>query len=498
MVRNCNSFLLSIITAFLFLASSCDDDTATLGSSLMPESDNVTTSQVAYKVNTRSVFIDSVLANTKTCYLGCIIDPETRAKTTSDFLAQFHMMENYRLPKKEKMLVDNQGKVVADSCDIRIYFDEYYGDSLTTMKLFVQELDTCKVMEENTNYYTNIDPSEYVSNTSLIKKVQTYSIRDLAKPDSLDAVSGTYYRSVVVRLPAEYGSFILNKYYENPEYFKNSYQFIHHVCPGFYFQTIGGVGSMIKVEVSALNVYFRYKTKNTAGNDTIVDGMQRMAATEEVIQNNHIENKIPDEMLDHQNGYTYVKSPTGIFTEVELPVDEILSNGHYNDTINSAQITFRRFNHEVPSIYNLGAPSDLLLVRKSETFSFFEKEKLPNDGNTYISTFNAAQNAYVFSNIAQLITNLKNERDKGAGVIKTDTETQRKQKYIEWEGRNPDWNKLMLIPVASEYSTSTNSYGQTVKQLLRVRNELSLRSAKLEGGDGNIDISVVYSRFSNE
>jgi hypothetical protein len=226
--------------------------------------------------------------------------------------------------------------------------------------------------------------------------------------------------------------------------------------------------------------------------------MQRMAATEEVIQNNHIENKIPDEMLDHQNGYTYVKSPTGIFTEVELPVDEILSNGHYNDTINSAQITFRRFNHEVPSIYNLGAPSDLLLVRKSETFSFFEKEKLPNDGNTYISTFNAAQNAYVFSNIAQLITNLKNERDKGAGVIKTDTETQRKQKYIEWEGRNPDWNKLMLIPVASEYSTSTNSYGQTVKQLLRVRNELSLRSAKLEGGDGNIDISVVYSRFSNE
>ena len=107
MVRNCNSFLLSIITAFLFLASSCDVDTATLGSSLMPESDNVTTSQVAYKVNTRSVFIDSVLANTKTCYLGCIIDPETRAKTTSDFLAQFHMMENYRLPKKEKMLVDN-------------------------------------------------------------------------------------------------------------------------------------------------------------------------------------------------------------------------------------------------------------------------------------------------------------------------------------------------------------------------------------------------------
>lgn len=485
-----------VAVAGIFWAASCDDDTATLGSVVMPEGDNISTSQAVYKVSSRSVLIDSVLANTKTCFLGTIIDPETRAKTSCDFLAQFHMMENYRLPQKDKMIKDAQGLVVADSCDIRIYFDEYYGDSLTTMKLLVQELDTCRVMEENINYYTDLNPLDYVSASSQIKKVQTYSVRDLARPDSVEASSGTYYRSLVVRLPAEYGSFILNKYYENPNYFKNSYQFIHHVCPGFYFQTIGGVGSMINVEVSALNVYFKYKTKTAAGTDTIVDGMQRMAATEEVIQNTRIENKIPDEMLDSQSGYTYVKSPTGIYTEVKLPVDEIVGGEHYRDTINSAQITFRRFNHEIPNIYNLGAPSDLLLVKKSDMFSYFEKEQLPSDGSSYISSFNKMYNAYVFSNIGQLITNLKNERDKGAGVLNTDNEIQRLAKYEKWESENPDWNKVMLIPVATEYTTTANSYGQTVKQLLRVRNELSLRSAKLEGGDDNLEMTVVYSRFT--
>ncbi len=477
------------------LAVSCDDNTATIGTDVMPEADNVITSQKVYKASSRSIRVDSVLANTNDCYLGTVVDPETRAKTSCDFLAQFHMMENYRFPAYEKMIKDADGKVVADSCDLRIYFDKYYGDSLTTMKLFVQELDTLKVMEEGLKYYTDLNPLDYVSETSAVKKLQTYSVRDLTRPDSVDA-SSAYYRSVVVRLPAEYGSFLLNKYFENPGYFKNSYQFIHHVCPGFYFQTVGGVGSMINAEVTALNVYFRYHTTNAQKRDTIVDGMHRMAATEEVIQNTRIENKIPEELLDPANEFTYVKSPTGIFTEVTLPIDEVVGGEHYNDTINSASISFRRYNHETPSDYYLSTPEAILMVKKSKMFSFFESELLASNGESYISNYNPSYNAYVFENISQLITNLKNERDLGAGVLPTDSDGQRRAKYEAWESKNPDWNKVMLVPVKPEYSTTTNSYGMTVKQLMRVRNDLGLSSAKLEGGTENLELNVVYSRFA--
>jgi len=146
--------------------ASCSDDTATLGTGVLPDFDKITTSQATYSVTSRSVKMDSVLANTSTCYLGSIVDPESHATTSCNFLAQYHMRENYSFPAKNRM-------VSVDSCNIRLYFRTYYGDSLTTMKLYVQELDTNKIMREGTHYYTTIDPGQYVSTTSPYKKTIT-------------------------------------------------------------------------------------------------------------------------------------------------------------------------------------------------------------------------------------------------------------------------------------------------------------------------------------
>lgn len=489
-------FALTVLATTLVTA--CDDDTAFIGSDIMPDFDNVSTSQGTYILKSRSVAIDSVLANTNECYLGRIIDPETRAMTTCNFLAQFHVMENCRFPDLKDMVRDENGQAIADSCDIRIYLNNYYGDSLTVMKLDVQELDTNKVMKENTAYYTNLDPEEYLNENASGNTQIAYCIKYLSRPDSL--TDGTnFYRSIIVRLPVAYGRFILNKYYENPDFFKNSYQFINHVCPGFYFKTAGGIGSMANIEVSALNVYFRYHTKNSAGNDTIIDGMQRMAATEEVIQNTQVENTLPENMLDPNNTYTYIKSPTGIFTEVTLPVHEIVSGEHYGDTINTARISFRRYNNTTQNPYNLKAPATLLMVRKSEMYEFFEKERLTDNKKSFLSTFSETDNAYTFANIGQLITLLKNERDRGAGVTPDDDESTRSTKYAVWEAKkeNVDWNKVMLIPVRAEYSTTTNAYGVSVQTLLRIRNDLSLSSVKIDGGSSdNLSIDVIYSRFN--
>ena len=496
MKRNtfCKSLNWLAVVVVALSAISCTEDTATIGAEIMPSQDNISASQATYRVLSRSVKIDSVLANTNECYLGSVIDPETRARTTCDFLAQFHVMDSYLFPKEEVMLKDENGNIVADSCDIRIYFDEYYGDSLATMKLLVQELDTNRVMEEMRLYYSNLSPDDYVSPTSDVQKSLTYTVSDLTREDGGN--SSTYYRSVVVRLPASYGTFILKKYYEHPEYFKNSYHFIHHVCPGFYFKTSGGVGSMLKVHVSALNVYFRYQGKTAAGNDTIMNGMQRMAATAEVIQNTRVENVLPAEMLDSNNGYTYVKTPTGIFTELTLPMDEIVGGEHYSDSINCASMSLRRYNNAENTAYSLQAPPSLLLVRSSELFTFFERERLSNSKDSYISTFNETYGAYTFENISALIALLRTERNQGAGVLDSDSEAIRVAKWRKWEAEHPDWNKVMLVPVTTTYSTSTNSYGYSTKTLLGVKNEMGLYSVKLEGGSAGFDLDVIYSRFS--
>ena len=492
------SVLLFVVAAAPIIFSACDDDTASIGFDVMPGGDGVSTSQSTYVVHSVALAVDSVLSNTNDSYLGCVVDPETRAKTTCSFLAQFHVLESYSFPPYDKMVKDENGKIVVDSCDLRIAVESYYGDSLTTMKLVVQELDTTKVVEENKFYYSNVSPEEFYTQGQGQKESVTYAVKDLTRPDSVtDGYS--YYRSVIVKLPRDYGDFLVGKFYENPDNYANSYQFIHHVCPGFYFKTAGGVGSMLKAKTTTLNVYFRYHTKNASGNDTIVDGMQRMAATEEVIQQTVIDNAIPQSMLAADNPYTYVKSPSGIFTEVTLPVSEVVAGEHYTDTINTATLSFLCYNKENTSAASLSRPETLLMVRKKHLYSFFEAEKLTNESDSYLTTFNSSANAYTFTNISGLLTLLKNEREARAGVLPDDTESERSVKYAIWEKTNPEWNKVVLVPVKAEYSTTTNAYGQTTKTLLRVRHDMSMSSAKIAGGTSNdIKMNVIYSRFARQ
>ena len=492
LLTNCVRNICAMISVGVALLASCSDDSGLIGTDVMPGQDIVSTSQATYKITSRSLKVDSVLANTGACYLGRVVDPETRAVTTCNFLAQFHVMENYSFPDKSRMLLDDAGQVVADSCDIRLYFDSYYGDSLATMKLFVQELDTMNVLPENVNYYSTLNPDKYISTTSPYQKTLTYAVKDLTRPNA-ETDGTTYYRSVVVKLPVEYANFLLRKYYENKHFYANSYEFIRHVCPGFYFKTVGGLGSMINSHMANLNVYFRYKTKTKEGTDTIVGGMQRLGATKEVIQNTVVSNQLPDSMLIEADDYSYVKTPAGVFTEMTLPIGEITAGTHYNDTINSASVFINCYNNKDNGAINLPRPKALLMLRKKDLYTFFEQHKLSDNITSYLAYYASTTNTYDFVNIGRLITVMKNDRDNGAGVLPGDTPEVREAKYAAWAAgeHDADWNKVVLVPVKTEVSTTS-----ATSTLLSIRHDYGLSSVKLSGGKcGNIEVNVVYSRF---
>ena len=471
----------------------CDDTTEDIGAVVLPEIDKVETTNATYNVISRSVMADSVLANTSDAYLGAIIDPETHSNTQCSFLAQFNIQEDFKFPDKDRMQCDEMGRPIIDSCEIRIFVSKYYGDSLSTMKMRVRELNRTKVMEEDVKYYTDFKPDNYLSETPAVDKTITYAICDLG--DNTTQASSTSYRNIRIKLPVEYGRYIVEKYYENPQYFQNSYQFIRNVCPGFYFETLGGVGALICSPVTTLSIYFRYY-ENDGADKELVAGYQRMAATEEVIQNTVIDNEIPDFLVNPDNDFTMIKSPAGIYTEVDLPVSDIVAGEHYNDTINNASIVFRRYNSESYNLYSLEPPTTLVMLRKADMFSFFEEGKLPDNITSFYADF--TNNAYNFTNIARLIQTMKQTRDKGAGVVKSDTEQQRNVKYQAWEAANPDWNKVVLLPVKTQYTTVT-AYYQTSKVLTRMQNDLGLSSVRIEGGLTNAPtMTVVYSNFNNK
>ena len=80
--------------AFGSLVASCGDETVSnLGIDVMPRQDSVSTAQLHFPVSTRTVRTASTVARTNSSWLGAVIDPETGARTSNDFVAQFYVPE---------------------------------------------------------------------------------------------------------------------------------------------------------------------------------------------------------------------------------------------------------------------------------------------------------------------------------------------------------------------------------------------------------------------
>ena len=479
-------WLMAGIAIITIAISSCDEDTNTIGYSLTSDADRFSLVPDSFKIESmQSIKADSVLARSSYCYLGSIKDPETGAYITSDFTTQFNLLENESSYKKKKKKdissLDAGGEPVATSCYLTVFINNYTGDSLTAMKLVVEELD--KPIEENKLYYSNFDPeaSGYIRNGGL-KQAKVYSMVDLTLSDSLRYVrqANNYYTYINIPLNKEYkakdgvtyknyGTYLMRNYYQHPEYFKTAFSFIKNVCPGFYIKTVDGQGVMAEVLNVQLNVEYKFKTDGTEYN-----GSKIFYGTEEVMQTTHISNdkgKI-DSLVNKVKDCTYLKTPAGIFTEVTLPIDEI-KKGHANDSILSAKVIFQRMadqNNRTDDLLN--DATELLMIERDSLYSFFEKSNVTNKRTSFLATFNSSMNTYTYNNISSLINHMYANRDKGS----------------------KNWNKVVLVPVKTS-SVSTSAY--TSATVTGINNEMGITSTRLLGGVNNPRnpiISIIYNK----
>ncbi|MCR4774544.1 MAG: DUF4270 domain-containing protein [Prevotella sp.] len=459
----------AVLLAGLFFAS-CDDTTDEIGGSLVDNIDRLNIATDTFSVSTRSIIADSVLARNTTGYLGKVRDPETGTYVTCNYMTQFHSLDNYIYPNIDSIVSKNgAGQVIADSCELRVFLSGFYGDSLATMKLTAYEMD--KPMVDNGSYYSDYDPLKkgYVRDGG-IKKTKVYTLHDYAER----AVN----RNIRIKLNEpytdkdgksyeNYGTYVMRKFYEDPKNFANSFKFTNNVVPGFYFANSGGLGSMADVQLTQLNIYFRY-----IENDSVYVGTSSFAGTEEALSTTNVVNdKEALKRLAADNTCTYLKTPAGIFTEVTLPVDEIY-NGHENDSINSAKVVFTCINNKVESDYSLSAPSTLLMIPLDSLHSFFDNEDIANYRTSFLATLNTSSNTYTFNNVSSLV----------------------KAMYANKKSGSANWNKAVLVPVQTTYS----SLGSNSTVLTSVINDMAMSSTRLVGGSENtnspIRISVVYSK----
>lgn len=474
--------LATLIALATLLIAGCDDNTSTMG--IPSKDEEVFPSYGTFLAYTHSEAMDSVLGNSTSSYLGSIDDPETGTRIRADFAAQFHTFENYSFPKFDLMFPDDGVKRTTDSirCDsveVRLYFSNYYGAKNAPLKLEVYPLDKNNVLQEEEDYYTDTDLDQFVLPDSEPIATKVFTTEDYNLADA-ERNSATHADNVRIMLPDTVGSLIMRAYYDHPEYFKDSYTFIRKVCPGFLFKIRSGNGSMLSVDVSTLNIYFNFYDK--VKRDSTCSALARFAATPEVIQSTRFSNDDMQSLVE-EDDCTYLKTPAGIMTVAQLPINEIYQN-HETDSVSRAQLTFTRLNNTKPSTQSLGIPQSLLLVRKADATSFFKKRSVADSKTSYTTSYSSTYNTYTFNNICRLISLCRKEKLAG---MKAENLTEQ-----EWEQKHPDWNKVVLIPV--NISTATDTYGETHQ--VSVTHDMSMNSIRLQGGANTpIKMQVIYSRF---
>lgn len=488
--------LLTVLVIAALTFAACDDTTEGIGGSITNKIDNINISNSAFNVTTKSIVAGAVLSRNNTGLIGKMKDPETGNYVKGDYMTQLSVLPTFSVDTLDYIKQANNGSIEADSCYLLVSYNASYGDTITPMKVTAYEMT--KPMSEDQEYYSNYDAfkngwvsesnphwsSNYnLSNTSDVKNFKIYLNKEYKK-------DGKTYKN--------YGSYILQTYAEHPEYFKTNFKFLHNVCPGFYIKNVGGTGNMAKIWNTELIFYWtRHKTikkKDGVTDSTVVGiGYNRFDGTEEVLQLNKIENDTKNlEKLASQKNWTYLKSPAGIFTEVTLPIDDIMK-GHEKDTLNTATISFPRLNNaDEDNPYNFATPSTILMVQKDSLQSFFEKSKLADSRTSYTTSYSSTgtyKNAYTFQNIANLVSAMYKNKGKGE-----------------------NWNKVVLVPV--NVITTTQGYTTVIS---KINHDMSLASTRLIVGtddpdkdytkdektgkkvaSGPIRIKVIYSKFKEE
>lgn len=461
---------------------SCDDTTNTIGDSLIDNGDKLSITADTFSVASETMVAGRVIARSSTGYLGRMVDPETMTTVTGNLMSQFHVLSNYELPAKDSIMSrDANNEIIADSCDIRLYYSTYYGDSLSQLKMTAYELS--KPVKEGESYYSDFDPEAqgYIRLAAQggIAEKRSFTLTDYTEADSIRN-RRNYNRNIIVRLNKQYkdkkgvtynnyGTYLLRKYQQDPSAFRNPYRFLHEICPGFYFKVDGGSGSMAHIQLAQLNIYFKNKQ-----NGKVSEISTNFVSTEEVLQLTNFSNDNTKlQQLANESGYTYLKTPAGLFTKLTLPMSDIMA-GHTNDSINTAKVVLHRINNSSTSDYQFGIPHNVVMVPADSLQSFFANNRLPDNKTSFMATYNSKTNAYEFNNISGIVNLFSRNRTM------------------------PAWGKVVVVPV--ELQSVTQGTGSSKKTVItKVSNDMGLSSTKLLGNTStgkNIQISIIYGKFN--
>ena len=441
---------------------SCDDSTTGIGD-FVANADEIPAVAETYDVTTRTNLLDSIYSRTNSAYLGKYTDPEF-GEYSAEFITQINCVEDQRFPETFQGI---------EETTLELYYDSYYGDSLATLRVQVDTLNT--VIEDNGKdkqlYYTSFNPKDFYNDNAAPLAVKDYAAFNVATADSTKS-EGEPSGNITLNLGKDFSDYLTRKYEENNhQNFDDAHAFINNVLKGFYIHTTHGEGSVLYISDIWLRMKVKYLTKgNVSGKvDSVVYMSVPFAATKEVFMSTRMQNSEKlKEFVKEDNPYTYLKTPAGLCTEITLPLEEMYDELE-KDTLNSITLSLTKMRQTNDGPYKMGVPENLLLIRKSDMISFFEDNKVADNVTSFIASYDSSTNSYSFSKLNRLVSyifrELRNE-----------------------EKQDDDWNKILLVPVTTELDSEEN--------VVSISHDMEVNSARLVRGteEDPLKIKVIVTR----
>lgn len=458
--------------ALLFLCASCNTDTGSLGYSTVPEDDYVETFSNEFYAKSKTVIApDSLISKSQTMYLGCYSDPTTNTKVKADFISQFNCRINFEFPDSvygvdrfsfpDWFEEEMQGQS-AFKTRLVFYYTTYFGDPNAPVTFNVRELDT--IIDGSKPIYQRFEPKEYCDTLSAPLGTFTISTQDYNVSDSIRNLD-TYYPTITVALPDSIAESIIKHYYSpnGKKDFADAWTFINNICPGYYIEYVDGEGVMFCFDRVILELGFSYI--NPEGK--METAYAQFPGNNEVMQVNKFYNTgLEQFVLD--NTATYLKSPFGLMTEIDLPIDNLIG---IDTILNEAKITFNCYADYDYDYSHISKPGYLLLMQKNALSEYFNSSISLDNTRMFYAAYDSKFNNYVFNNITSLIEAIALVRElwfmeQGLSGTEEDKEA--------YEQMFPDWNKLLLVPVKARYDSNNSIVSFTYND--------KVTFAKLKGG----------------
>ena len=468
--------------------TSCDDTTDFLGSSVVEGVDNIEVKRKTFYPISSTTQTDTVFTRSSTAYIGKYTHPDF-GSFESGFMTQFNVTENFEIPNLQTFVPVGGRTEFLNTPNVynrsfmpkRFYvtglYTNYFGDSLAVGRINVYRLTNDLDIANEELYYSNVDPEDYYQETDLLGSA-FYSPVNLSIPEG-DRLNN--YLFTTIELPVAVGGELMQLYLDCHKQGKSFRDEFLRTFKGIYAKQVQGDGALLYLDQVRLSFTFDRYDVDDSGQplfDSITTSTFAFSTTKEIVQVNTFRNNTPPNLL-LGDSCTYLKSPAGLYTRVQIPIKEIADSIiNQGDSINAVSFTMfiDTLQERIPQLKH---SDHLLLIRDTATVNgvfhnyqkkFFADNQLPDNQTSYTAI--SGPKGYTFGDVRALIMQTISEyRSTGTPL--------------------PEYLNLLLIPVTITYDDGITPVG--------VSHNLTPSYTILQGGSNaaekRIKLNVYYCRY---